>query len=113
MIKSYPKRKPLRLKGKALRDLYQSVRDRDNNSCRCPFCEGNSPIDSAPHHIIYKSQGGPDEAWNLITLCMSCHDKIHNRGTLKVRVRANSEDKEIKWIEKSVGTGPAGAYAKM
>ena len=30
------------------------------------------------HHIIPKSEGGNDTLNNLVLLCHSCHDKIHN-----------------------------------
>lgn len=29
------------------------------------------------HHILFRSQGGPDEDWNLIALCKYCHDRAH------------------------------------
>ena len=29
------------------------------------------------HHIYYRSHGGPDEPWNLITLCRGCHEAAH------------------------------------
>lgn len=32
------------------------------------------------HHIIFKSQGGTNTPDNLITLCASCHDKVHCGG---------------------------------
>ena len=30
------------------------------------------------HHLIPRSKGGTDDQTNLITLCGSCHAKIHN-----------------------------------
>lgn len=30
------------------------------------------------HHIRFRSNGGTDSPDNLITLCMSCHDKLHS-----------------------------------
>jgi hypothetical protein len=29
------------------------------------------------HHLIFRSQGGPDENWNLACLCRTHHDLIH------------------------------------
>lgn len=29
------------------------------------------------HHVTPKSQGGPDESWNLVTLCPMCHQLAH------------------------------------
>jgi 5-methylcytosine-specific restriction endonuclease McrA len=41
-------------------------------------CTSNLEI----HHIIPRSQGGPTERWNLITLCVHHHNLITN-GKLK------------------------------
>ncbi len=41
---------------------------------RCRGCLYNS---GEVHHILFRSQGGLDEAWNLITLCPSCHRRAH------------------------------------
>ena len=48
----------------------------------CQSCGQHDGV--SPHHIIYRSQGGPDEIWNLITLCdinfsgaIPCHRKAH------------------------------------
>ena len=43
----------------------------------CMLC-GRPAVDT--HHILYRSQGGPDEAWNLISLCRTCHDLVHAQG---------------------------------
>ena len=29
------------------------------------------------HHIKFRSRGGPDEAWNLVSLCKKCHGRAH------------------------------------
>jgi predicted restriction endonuclease len=42
------------------------------------YCKGCGDELIVPHHIIYRSQGGPDELWNLISLCVECHHKAHN-----------------------------------
>lgn len=49
------------------------VRNRDGNRCR--WC--SDPDELQVHHINYRSQGGPDEDWNLITLCGECHRRAH------------------------------------
>lgn len=36
------------------------------------------------HHIVFKSKGGTDSPDNLITLCESCHDKLHC-GKFKIK----------------------------
>lgn len=62
-------------KGKVLPvELRRRIRRRDLNRCR--YC--GTSFDLAVHHIIYRSQGGPDDEHNLITLCMACHELIHS-----------------------------------
>jgi len=81
-VKQYPKNKPIRLTGRAKRELAEKVWKIDNYTCQCPFCTGEAQIDRFPHHIKYKSQGGADVMENLITLCVMCHDDVH-RGRIK------------------------------
>jgi 5-methylcytosine-specific restriction endonuclease McrA len=47
----------------------------ERDSWRCQFCGTRSNLQV--HHIIYRSHGGLDDEANLITVCASCHDKIH------------------------------------
>lgn len=50
----------------------------------CTQCGGrNARLDA--HHIIYREHGGKDTLDNLITLCKSCHDKVH-KGKLQLDV---------------------------
>lgn len=61
--------------------LRREVLERDSHRCRgCGLSKGPLEV----HHIIYRSQGGKDEAWNLITLCRGCHGRAH--GTNGPRV---------------------------
>ena len=58
------------------------VLDRDNYSCQ--HCKGKSKDHKLEvHHIIFRSNHGSDEPENLITLCKTCHDKLH-AGELKL-----------------------------
>lgn len=72
----FQKEKKIRLKGKALRDLFEKVLERDNYTCQGKDCPGGFPLDM-PHHIIHKSCSGQDISSNLITLCRHCHSKAH------------------------------------
>lgn len=36
------------------------------------------------HHVVHRSQGGPDEPWNLITLCPMCHQLAHGERPIYV-----------------------------
>lgn len=48
---------------------------------RCRHCNDRNSLH--PHHVVYKSHQGPDELWNLITLCAQCHN-AHHEGKLLV-----------------------------
>lgn len=54
-------------------NVYADVRERDGHHCR--LCGSTNWTEV--HHIQYRSQGGPDEKWNLITLCKECHMNAH------------------------------------
>ncbi|MDR3601110.1 MAG: RNA-guided endonuclease IscB [Desulfosporosinus sp.] len=59
------------------------VLDRDNHTCQ--HCRGKSKDSKLEvHHIIFRKNGGSDEASNLVTLCKMCHDSLHGGNiTLK------------------------------
>lgn len=76
------------------------VLNRDNYTCQC--CKGKHRDSKLEvHHIIFRSKGGSDEADNLVTLCHTCHKKLHagklsfnfngkEKGTLKYATQMNS-----------------------
>ena len=70
------KNKSIRLKGKKLDELIKKVLERDNWECQGVDCPGGFRLDR-PHHIKFKSQGGPDTMDNLTTLCRFCHAAKH------------------------------------
>ena len=46
----------------------------------CQHCKGKSKDHRLEvHHIIFRRNNGSDEADNLITLCKTCHDKVHDQ----------------------------------
>lgn len=62
------------------RVLAAQVMERDGHRCRNCRCTANTAWPAlAAHHIIFRSQGGPDTAENLITICGQCHNAIHER----------------------------------
>ncbi len=81
------------------------VLNRDNYTCQ--YCKGKKKCDRLEvHHIVFRSNGGSDEEDNLITLCSSCHKKLHNGkiklklegkkiGTLKYATQMNSIRKQL------------------
>ena len=53
------------------------VLDRDNHTCQ--HCKGKSKDSKLEvHHIVFRRNGGSDEASNLITLCKTHHDDLHS-----------------------------------
>jgi len=58
---------------------------RDNFTCsKC----GKQAVRLEAHHIVWTSRGGKDSIHNLITLCVSCHDKVHSAGESgKVKIK--------------------------
>lgn len=54
------------------------VLSRDGHNCQ--ECKGKKKDSRLHvHHIKFRSNGGSDNPDNLITLCESCHDKLHAR----------------------------------
>ena len=64
---------------------------RDNYQCQ--VCKKKN-LRLEAHHIIPKSEGGKDSITNLITLCSSCHLKVHsNKIKLDVEGVSSFKDK--------------------
>lgn len=70
---------------KDFHNIKQYVLERDNYKCQ--YCKGKSKDKYLHiHHIIFRSQGGSDHQNNLITLCKTCHDKLHD-GKIDLKVK--------------------------
>jgi 5-methylcytosine-specific restriction endonuclease McrA len=53
------------------------ILSRDGHTCR--RCRGTSKDNRLEvHHIIFRTNNGSDEPDNLMTLCKTCHDKVHD-----------------------------------
>ena len=79
---------------------------RDERQCRCcdrrTNCDDLGILRGHRHHIIYASAGGPDESWNLCTLCATCHNDEHVKRTL--RIEGNADQKLTFWRMDADGT---------
>jgi 5-methylcytosine-specific restriction endonuclease McrA len=62
-----------RLSAELYKQLCDRVLNRDGWKCRHCAVRNNLHI----HHIIFRSHGGVDALWNLLTLCSACHDAVH------------------------------------
>ena len=81
------------------------VLNRDEYKCQC--CKGKHKDSKLEvHHIVFRSQGGSDEADNLITLCHTCHKALHDgkiipdfkgrcKGQLKYATQMNCIRKQL------------------
>ena len=76
------------------------VLNRDNYKCQNKKCKTKDKRLHV-HHIIFRCNGGSDEPENLITLCKTCHDNLHDgililnltgkkKGTLSHATQMNS-----------------------
>jgi 5-methylcytosine-specific restriction endonuclease McrA len=64
----------LRLAPELYAELKLVVLKRDGWKCR--FCKIRNNLHV--HHIVFRSEQGPDQTWNLVTLCSSCHEAVHD-----------------------------------
>jgi 5-methylcytosine-specific restriction endonuclease McrA len=70
-------RRRLRLDLERYRELKKRILERDGWRCQqCGRCD-----QLQIHHMIRRSQSGPDCDENLIVLCSSCHRSLHLKGT--------------------------------
>ena len=65
--------------------LQKQVLERDLGRCQVPGC---SRAAEQEHHIEFRSAGGPDEKWNLVSLCAAHHLQGVHKGYICVRGRA-------------------------
>lgn len=63
----------LRISPEAYKALCRRVLDRDGWKCRKCGLREHLHV----HHVIFRSDGGLDAPWNLLTICGECHDEIH------------------------------------
>lgn len=65
-------------------NLREYILHRDGHACQNPACKNKdkNPI-LVLHHITFRSNGGSDAPWNLITLCTKCHTPKNHKGFLK------------------------------
>ena len=78
MINPIPK-KSIKLKRWSLewKNLVAEVFKRDFHTCQ--ICHHNYPAASlCPHHIIPAGRCRFDAEWNLLTVCLACHRKLHD-----------------------------------
>jgi len=75
------KRSRIKLDEESYRKLWQHVLERDRWSCQ--YCGNRRHLQV--HHITSRGRLGDDSDGNLISLCATCHGKLHNRGFSDLR----------------------------
>lgn len=67
-------------RGKFSEKTIKAIGERDG--WRCVRC-GSAYIESVPHHVVYKSQGGKGTVDNGVTICRPCHDLAHSKRDVR------------------------------
>ena len=67
----FPRKRPDAAKVKAWRAIKAALWQRAEGHCEVPWCKEAA---QDPHHVIKRSQGGPDTLDNLVALCRRHHD---------------------------------------
>lgn len=97
MITPFNKRpKRIKLPPDEYKKLTRRVFTRDGWQCRVPRCKARSGLHC--HHIIFRSHGGDDASYNLITVCNEHHEQIH-RHEIQIIAREDmvNADRGVVW----------------
>jgi hypothetical protein len=66
------------------------VFERDGWRCTVPGCTSYRNLHS--HHIVFKSDNGPDDDWNRTALCAAHHHRCVHEGIGRIRIRGRAPD---------------------
>jgi hypothetical protein len=66
---------------KQRKTLSRKIRERDLGYCQVPGC---SRAADQTHHVVTRAQGGGDECWNLVGLCVAHHLVGVHKGYIRV-----------------------------
>jgi len=64
------------------------VFERDGWRCTVPGCSSYRNLHS--HHIVFRSDNGPDDLWNRTSLCTAHHQGCVHEGIGRIRVRGRA-----------------------
>jgi hypothetical protein len=66
------------------------VFERDGWRCTVPGCTSYRNLHN--HHIVFRSDDGPDDAWNRTSLCAAHHHRCVHEGIGRIRIRGRAPD---------------------
>jgi len=64
------------------------VFERDGWRCTVPGCSSYRNLHS--HHIVFRSDHGPDDPWNRTALCAAHHQRCVHEGIGRIRIRGRA-----------------------
>lgn len=105
------KRTADRIDDEADRAIRLEVRKRDQGRSRfsgtiLKWTSDNPAIVGHAHHIVYRSAGGSDEAFNRVTLTPDEHDMVHHRHPKYVLdILGSDANKTLRFVQKDRETG--------
>ncbi len=91
-------------------NVKQFVLSRDSHTCQKCLGKKKDPKLHV-HHILFRSQGGSDSPDNLITLCKSCHDDLHQQEQAEKESLKLQKKQQVKTAD-AVQVSTIGAYLK-
>ncbi len=77
MTERIPKQRSLRLDRAGYNQMRFQIFERDG--WKCQHCGRRDQLQI--HHLVRRSQMGPDTEGNLMTVCSDCHRRLHLGGT--------------------------------
>lgn len=73
-----------RSRARTHRSTWAELHARKGGPCRTCGSIGRTEL----HHLLSKARGGPNEAWNLCSLCPDCHLLVTNEDGATLRLLA-------------------------
>lgn len=90
---------------KAMRECYTKVDLRDERKCRvCQKHVGGIGMLQAVHHhhLQYRSKGGAHETSNVLSLCVGCHQAVHDG---EIRLSGDADEVRGVKLERAAESG--------
>ncbi len=53
----------------------------------CTICGESRDNTVCLHHVTTRKSGGTDDDFNLMPLCLKCHNEMHNKGLVSMSIK--------------------------